>query len=105
LTTTANAYLANMGVQRYLTQGNQVSTYQALVDEKADMALAVFDSFIYLTHQNDTQNDFTVLRSYISPVSYAILVRPNEKELFNLINAGLTEIRQTVWQLQCHACQ
>lgn len=91
--TAANAYLANMGVQRYLTQGNQVSTYQALVDEKADMALAVFDSFIYLTHQNDTQDDFTVLRSYISPVSYAILVRPNEKELFNLINAGLTEIR------------
>ena len=57
------------------------------------MALAVYDCFSYLLYQAGLKDDFTVLRSYISPVSYAILLRPNNMELFDVIDAGLTEIR------------
>ena len=88
-----NSYMTKTGIQRYLAQGNQLSVFEALISGQADMALAVYDSCIYLLNERGLRDKYTILRSYISPVSYAMLVRQTDMALLNLLNSGLTEMR------------
>ena len=91
--TAANSYMTNIGVQRFLTQGNQVQVFQALIDKKADMALSDYIFFRYMLDKKELKDEYIALRSYISPVSYAMLVKPEDMDLFNIIDAGLKELR------------
>lgn len=88
-----NSYMTKTGIQRYMAQGNQVSVFEALIKGQADMALAVYDSCIYLLNETGLKDKYTILRSYISPVSYAMLVRQEDMALLNLLDSGLTEMR------------
>jgi len=89
----ANSYMAKMGIQRYLAQGNQVSVFETLIGGQADMALAVYDCYKYMLNEAGLKDEYTILRSYISPVSYAMLVRQTDMALFNLLDSSLTEMR------------
>lgn len=106
--TAPNYYMTQIGIQRYLSKGNQVSVFEALIEGEADMAIAVYDCFIFLLNKAGLKDKYTILRRYIAPVSYAMLVRKNDLTTFNILESGLTELRASgsyesiykKWQLE-----
>ena len=76
----ANSYMGKMGIQRYLAQGNQLSVFESLISGQADMALAVYDCSNYLLREAGLKDEYTILRRFISPVSYAMLVRQSDMD-------------------------
>lgn len=91
----ASSSLARLGIRSYLAKGNQVQVLEELVNDNADLALAVYDSSRYLLKKKNLENSFSVVRRYISPVSHAMLLRSDDWELFNALDTGLTELRAT----------
>lgn len=89
----ANSYMGKMGIQRYLAQGNQLSVFESLISGQADMALAVYDCSNYLLREAGLKDEYTILRRYISPVSYAMLVRQSDMDIFNMLDSSLAEMR------------
>lgn len=89
----ASAYAASMGVSGYLVRANQAAVFEALLLGQADMALCDYDCFLYLLNEAGLTEEYSVLRSYIAPIGYALLLRPADKELFFTLDTGLAEIR------------
>lgn len=106
--TAANYNMLKMGIRRYLSKADQVAVLESLTSGQADIAIAVYDSCMYLLNASGLKNEYTVLRRYVSPISYAMVVRQNDIHIFNLIESGLTEMRASgsyekifkKWQLE-----
>lgn len=88
-----SAYTTSMGVSGYLAQADQTAVLEALLSLQADIALCDRDSFLYLLHDAGLAEDYTVVRSYISPISYAMLLRATDQELFTMLDTALAEMR------------
>ena len=83
-----SAYTTSMGVSGYLAQADQTAVLEALLSLQADIALCDRDSFLYLLHDAGLAEDYTVVRSYISPISYAMLLRATDQELFTMLDTA-----------------
>lgn len=91
--TTSNSYLTRMGISRYLTLGNPQEVLEALIHDRVDMALVVYDCYKNELIDREIEEQFTILSSYVAPISYTLVVRKEDSELFRLLDDSLADMR------------
>lgn len=85
--------LSQMNSMSIVIMGNQVQLYNALKRGTVDAVIGVKDSMIYMLNQNDGNNKFTIVHNYIESINYSILVRENDRALYNSLNRGINRLR------------
>ena len=90
---TRSIYMDKMNIQSYMSLGSQKRVFEALEEGKSDLALMISDCYDYHVRKADAQDRYSVLLSYVSPVSHAILLREDQTELCNILNQALASLR------------
>ncbi|HQA60211.1 MAG: transporter substrate-binding domain-containing protein [Tepidanaerobacteraceae bacterium] len=86
-------HMNNLGLRKYVSYGNQQMVVDALISGEVDIAFGIKECFDYLFAQKGIADNYTILRNYLSPISYSMLVREDDEELFTDLDTGLTELR------------
>ena len=92
LNTISFSQLSHLNTGNNLVMGNQKQIYEALTNKKVEAIIGVKESLIYMLQEDGISDDFTIVRNYISSVSYSILTRRNDRVLYNSINRGIGKI-------------
>lgn len=87
------AHMNKMGLKSYNVYGSEEDIIDALIDGKVDVAVGVRDSLMWMLKQREKIQDYDVLFNYIDDISYSFLLRLDNKELFELLDEGLMELR------------
>jgi len=90
---TRSIYMDKMNIKSFMATGSQRMVFEMLLEGRTDVALMVQDCFAYMAHKAGLQDEYTAYLSYISPVSYGMLVGPENAELCNMLNHGLAALR------------
>ena len=90
---TRSVYMDKLNIQGFMSMGSQKKVFEALEAGKSDLALMISDSYDYHVRKADAKDRYSVLLSYVSPVSHAILLREDQTELSNMLNQALASLR------------
>ena len=90
---TRSVYMDKLNIQGFMSMGSQKKVFEALEAGKSDLALMISDSYDYHVRKADAKDRYSVLLSYVSPVSHAILLREDQTELCNMLNQALASLR------------
>lgn len=85
--------LSQMNSMSIVIMGNQVQLYDALRKRTVDAVIGVKDSMIYMLEQSGGSSSFTIVHNYIESINYSILVRENDRALYNSLNRGINRLR------------
>jgi len=86
-------HMNNLGLSKYVSYGNQQMVFNALISGEVDIAFGIKESFDYLFAKKGITDSYTIHRNYLAPISYSMLIREDEQELFTDLDMGLTELR------------
>lgn len=87
------SHMYRLGLRNYIVHGDQREVYSALTSGRVDIAVGIKESLSYMLAQDGLEDNYIIYRNYLSPISYSMLVREEEHELFSILDMGLTELR------------
>lgn len=87
------SFMSSLGNLSYHVVSDQMQVFSELYLNDSDVAVAVKSSAVFLLHEAGISDDFTILRSYMVPISYTIEVAPGNKSLREELNSGLESLR------------
>lgn len=87
------AYLDKLDIGSYLAVGSQEQVLQAVESGRADLAVGPQDCLLYLLETGGRADDYTIVRSYLGELSYALTVRPGDTVTLRYLGSRLVRLR------------
>lgn len=87
------AYLDKLDIGSYLAVGSQERVLQAVESGRADLAVGPQDCLLYLLETGGRADDYTIVRSYLGELSYALTVRPGDTVTLRYLGSRLVRLR------------
>lgn len=72
---------------------NQEDAFQLLLMDRADFFIGVKETAEFLLNNHNMSKEYTIIDSYMAPVEYFIAVQIGNKDLYNVIDNGLRNIK------------
>lgn len=89
----AYSYIREMSNLRYIVVSNQTRAYNLLIEKKADLLVGVRNSILYQLEKDNIENNYTIVKNFMFPIEYTMLIRNGDGDLLNKFNSGLHKIR------------
>lgn len=87
------SFMSSLGNLSYHVAADQMRVFEELYLGESDVAVAVKSSVVFLLYEAGISDDFTILRNYMVPVSYAVKVAPGNKQLREELDSGIEYLR------------
>lgn len=91
--TISYSYIREMSAIRYTIVSNQIRAFELLKSNRADVLIGVKESILYQLRKSNIEDDYIIVRNYMVPIEYAMVVKKGNSELLNKLNRGIQEIR------------
>lgn len=85
-----------LNTQYTIVTGDQIQLFNSALSGSVTAVAAVKESFLYQLKDHASQAEaFTVANNYIGAVEYTIMVRQNDTLLYEKLNRGIAQLRNT----------
>lgn len=85
--------LSQLNSMNVLIMGNQIQLFDALRKKNIDAMIGVKDSIIYMLEETGDSSKYTIVHNYIASINYSMIVRNNDRALYNSLNRGIIKLR------------
>ena len=86
-------FLQNLRLINFNVAFNQEDAFELLLLDRADFLLGVKDVAEYLLNKHNLANEYTIVDSYTTPVEYLIAVKGDNRNLYNLLDKGISQLK------------
>lgn len=87
------AYLDKLDIGSYLAVGSQEEALRAVESGRADLAVGPKDCLLYLLETGGQADSYTIVRSYLGEINYALTVRPGDTVTLRWLESKLVYLR------------
>ncbi|MDF2548293.1 MAG: hypothetical protein K0R93_3191 [Anaerosolibacter sp.] len=86
-------FLENVRLVNFNVAFNQEDAFELLLMDRADFLLGVKDTAEYLLDKYELTKEYTIIDSYTTPIEYSIAVKGENRNLYNLLNKGISQLK------------